>query len=116
MRRGDIFQLSPDPATGHELQGNRLVLIVSPDRFNACTKVPIVLPITDGNVARTAGFAVSLDGCGTRTTGLIRCDQPRALDVRALQGLPPSLARLLFPVHFLLFWMFWHCGPLRQLL
>lgn len=86
MRRGDIFQLSPDPATGHELQGNRLVLIVSPDRFNACTKVPIVLPITDGNVVRTAGFAVSLDGCGTRTTGLIRCDQPRTLDVRALQG------------------------------
>ena len=86
MRRGDIFQLSPDPATGHELQGNRLVLIVSPDRFNACTKVPIVLPITDGNVARTAGFAVSLDGCGTVTRGVIRCDQPRALDVRALQG------------------------------
>ena len=86
MRRGDIFQLSPDPATGIDQQGTNLVLIVSPDKFNACTKVPIVLPITSGNVVRTAGFAVSLDGCGTRTTGLIRCDQPRALDVRALQG------------------------------
>ena len=84
MRRGDIFQLCPDPAAGIDQQGSNLVLIVSPDKFNACTKVPIVLPITSGNVARTAGFAVSLDGCGTRTTGLIRCDQPRALDVRAL--------------------------------
>ena len=86
MRRGDIFQLCPDPAAGIDQQGTNLVLIVSPDKFNACTKVPIVLPITSGNVVRTAGFAVSLDGCGTVTRGVIRCDQPRALDVRALQG------------------------------
>ncbi len=34
----------------------------------------------------TAGFAVSLDGAGTRTTGVVRCDQPRALDVAARGG------------------------------
>jgi len=46
-----------------------------------------VLPITSGgNFARTAGFAVSLMGAGTQTTGIIRCDQPRALDLRARNG------------------------------
>ena len=30
-----------------------------------------------------AGFAVSLVGAGTQTTGVVRCDQPRALDLRA---------------------------------
>ena len=31
-------------------------------------------------------FAVSLEGAGTRTTGVIRCDQPRALDLGARTG------------------------------
>ncbi len=43
-----------------------------------------MLPITTGgSFARTAGFAVSLMGAGTRTTGVVRCDQPRAVDLRA---------------------------------
>lgn len=32
------------------------------------------------------GFTVSLEGAGTRTTGVVRCDQPRALDVAARGG------------------------------
>ncbi len=45
------------------------------------------MPITSGrNFARTAGFAVSLMGVGLHTTGVIRCDQPRALDIGARQG------------------------------
>jgi len=48
------------------------------------TKTPVVLPITrGGGFARTAGFAVSLESAGTRTTGVVRCDQPRALDLGA---------------------------------
>ncbi len=59
-------------------------MIVSPDKFNALTKVPIVVPITSGgNFARTAGFAVSLDSAGTRTKGIVRCDQPRPIDLSA---------------------------------
>ena len=51
------------------------------------TKVPLVLPITSGgNFARTAGFAVPLTGAGTKTTGVVRCDQPRALDLAARGG------------------------------
>jgi mRNA-degrading endonuclease toxin of MazEF toxin-antitoxin module len=77
VKRGDIYLVSLDPTEGHEQQGTRPVLIVSPDKFNALTKVPIVVPITSGgNFARTAGFAVSLDSAGTRTNGVVRCDQP----------------------------------------
>ena len=72
-------------------------MIVSPDKFNALTKVPIVVPITSGgNFARTAGFAVSLDSAGTRTKGVVRCDQPRPIDLsarkaRKLESVPDAI-------------------------
>jgi mRNA-degrading endonuclease toxin of MazEF toxin-antitoxin module len=87
MRRGEIWLVSLDPASGHEQRGRRPVLIISPDAFNRVTKVPVVVPITTrGSFARTAGFAVTLAGAGTKTTGIIRCDQPRTLDVSARSG------------------------------
>ena len=87
MERGDIYLVSLDPAAGHEQQGKRPVLVISPGKFNRLTGVPVVLPITrGGGFARTAGFAVSLMGAGTQTTGVVRCDQPRALDLRARSG------------------------------
>jgi mRNA-degrading endonuclease toxin of MazEF toxin-antitoxin module len=87
MKRGEIWLVGLDPAQGHEQKGRRPVLIVSPETFNRITKVPIVLPITSGgDFARTAGFAVTLAGAGTKTIGIIRCDQPRALDLGARGG------------------------------
>jgi mRNA interferase ChpB len=87
VERGDIYLVSLDPTAGHEQQGTRPVLVVSPAAFNRLTKTPVVLPITTGgNFARTAGFAVPLADAGTKTTGVIRCDQPRALDLGARNG------------------------------
>ena len=87
MRRGEIWLVSLDPTAGHEQRGRRPILIVSPEAFNRITRVPVVLPITSGgHFARTAGFAVSLSGAGTKTTGVVRCDQPRALDLAARYG------------------------------
>jgi mRNA-degrading endonuclease toxin of MazEF toxin-antitoxin module len=87
MKRGEVWLVSLDPTAGHEQKGRRPVLIVSPEAFNRITKVPMVLPITSGgNFARTAGFAVSLTGAGIKTTGIVRCDQPRALDLAARGG------------------------------
>lgn len=84
MKRGEIYIASLDPTEGHEQQGTRPVLIVSSDGFNQLTKLPVILPITTGgNFARTTGFAVSLLGTGLRTTGIVRCDQPRVLDLLA---------------------------------
>ncbi len=87
MERGDIYMVSLDPTAGHEQRGHRPVLLISPGKFNRFTGVPVVLPITSGGgFARMAGFAVSLDGANTRTTGVVRCDQPRALDLKARAG------------------------------
>jgi mRNA-degrading endonuclease toxin of MazEF toxin-antitoxin module len=97
MKRGEIWLVGLDPTHGHEQKGRRPVLIVSPEAFNRVTKVPVVLPITSGgNFARTAGFAVTLEGAGTKTTGIIRCDQPRALDLGArgakkLESVPETI-------------------------
>ncbi len=97
MERGDVYVVSLDPTSGHEQQGTRPVLVVSASAFNRLTKTPVVLPITNGgNFARTAGFAVSLMGAGTNTTGVVRCDQPRALDLasrnaRKLETVPSAI-------------------------
>ena len=82
MRRGDIYLVSLDPTAGHEQKGYRPVLVVSPAPFNQLIKTPMVVPIsTGGQFARVAGFAVEL--VGTKTTGIVRCDQPRTLDLGA---------------------------------
>jgi len=87
MQRGDIWLVSLDPTAGHEQQGTRPVVIVSPAAFNELTGTPVVLPITTGgSFARRRGFAVSLEDAGTRTRGVIRCDQPRVLDLAARNG------------------------------
>jgi mRNA-degrading endonuclease toxin of MazEF toxin-antitoxin module len=87
VKRGDIYLVSLDPTLGHERQGTRPVLLVSPDRFNALTRVPIVVPITSGgSFARNAGFTVSLTGTRTLVRGVIRCDQPRPIDLAARNG------------------------------
>jgi mRNA-degrading endonuclease toxin of MazEF toxin-antitoxin module len=97
MKRGEIWLVGLDPTSGHEQKGRRPVLIVSPEAFNRITKVPVVVPITSGgNFARTAGFAVPLTGAGIKTTGVVRCDQPRALDLAArggtrLESLPDAI-------------------------
>lgn len=82
MRRGDIYLVSLDPIEGREQRGSRPVLIVSPTEFNAATRLPVVCPITNGgDFARRIGFAVPV--AGIKTTGVIRCDQPRVLDLAA---------------------------------
>ncbi len=82
--QGDIYAVSLDPTSGHEQQGRRPVLVVSASTFNGVTRVPVVVPITTGGAfARMAGFAVPLAGTGIKTVGIVRCDQPRALDLAA---------------------------------
>jgi mRNA interferase ChpB len=87
--------VSLDPTVGHEQQGQRPVLVVSPTKFNEATKLPVVLPITGGGeFARRIGFAVPL--AGIQSTGIVRCDQPRVLNITARGGrkvdaLPPEI-------------------------
>jgi mRNA interferase ChpB len=85
VKRGDIYLVSLNPSEGHEQREYRPVLVVSPEVFNEATKLPVILPITtDGEFARRIGFAVPLSGI--KTTGVVRCDQPRVLDLHARKG------------------------------
>ena len=95
MKRGDIYLVPLDPAAGREQRGMRPVLVVSPAEFNAATRLPVILPITNGGAfARRIGFAVPVSGI--KTTGVVRCDQPRVLDLNArkarkLESLPSPI-------------------------
>lgn len=85
MKRGDIYLVSLDPTQGREQRGHRPVLVISPAEFNAATKLPVVLPITNGGeFAKRISFAVPISGI--KTTGVVRCDQPRVLDLDARNG------------------------------
>lgn len=85
MRRGDVYMVDLEPTQGREQRGHRPVVIVSPDEFNRLTGLPVILPITNGGeFARRHGFAVLL--IGTKTTGVVRCDQPRVLDLNIRNG------------------------------
>ena len=82
MKRGEIYLVSLDPAEGREQRGTRPVLVVSPEPFNKITRAPVVLPITNGGAfARRIRFAVPISGIGT--TGVVRCDQPRTIDLES---------------------------------
>ncbi|GFN45671.1 type II toxin-antitoxin system PemK/MazF family toxin [Candidatus Regiella insecticola] len=80
MKRGDIYLVSLNPTEGREQRGNRPVLVVSPTEFNETTRLPVVCPITNGgDFARRLGFAVPVTGL--KITGVVRCDQPRVLEL-----------------------------------
>jgi mRNA interferase ChpB len=95
--RGDILELSLDPTKGHEIRGTRPVLVLSADTFNKASGLLLVAPITQGgNAARENGFSVTLMGSGTRTQGVVLCDQTRTIDARArsfkrLEKVPAAL-------------------------
>lgn len=84
MDRGDIYAIDLEGRSGAESE-RQTVLVVSPSAFNQITRMPIVVPITVGaSSTRTAGFAVSLMASeGETVAGLIRCDQPRAIELPA---------------------------------
>jgi mRNA interferase ChpB len=85
VKRGDIYLVTLDPTQAREQRGFRPVLVVSPAEFNQATKLPVVLPITNGGeFARRIGFAVPISGI--KTTGVVRCDQPHVLDLQARHG------------------------------
>jgi len=80
--RGDILHLAFDPASGREMRGKHFCLVVSPRAFNARFKLAMVCPISGGvaEVARSAGFLVSLMGQGLRTDGQVHAHQVKSLD------------------------------------
>ena len=65
----------------------------SPTEFDEASGWPAVLPITSGGAfARSIGFAIPVTDI--KTSGVVRCDQPRVLDLNARNGrkvdIPPQ--------------------------
>ena len=95
MNRGDIYLVSLDPTESREQRGSRPVVVVSATAFNVATQLPVVCPITNGgDFARRIGFAVPISGI--KTSGVVRCDQPRVLDLatrhaRKVDSLPEAV-------------------------
>ena len=60
------------------------MLVLSADAFNRASGLLLVAPITQGGSAsRETGFSVTLMGAGTKTQGVVLCDQTRTVDARA---------------------------------
>lgn len=79
-QQGDIIYLDFDPQAGHEQRGRRPAFVVSNNAFNGLSRGALVCPITNTN--RGIPIQVPLDG-RTKTTGVIMCDQVKALDMQS---------------------------------
>lgn len=78
--QGDIVLLEFDPQAGHEQKGKRPALVVSNNTYNRFTNLALVCPITKST--RKFPLHVELDE-RTKTTGVVMCEQVKALDVHA---------------------------------
>jgi len=77
-KQGDIIIMNFDPQAGVEQGGRRPALVVSNSTYNRHCKMAIVCPIT--NTDKSHAFHIRLND-KTQTTGVILCDQARALDI-----------------------------------
>lgn len=80
-KQGDIIYLDFNPQSGREQMGRRPALVISNNEFNSFFKNGVIVcPIT--NTDRNAPFHVKMPN-GSRTTGVVMCEQVKALDVVA---------------------------------
>ena len=79
-KRGDIIRLDFDPSAGHEQQGTRPALVLSPEAFNRFG-MALACPVTRGGAfARGQAWTVALSGAGLVTEGVVLCNQVRTVD------------------------------------
>lgn len=79
-QQGDIIYLDFDPQSGHEQKGRRPAIVISNNAFNTLSRGALACPITNTN--RGIPLHVQLDD-RTKTTGVIMCDQVKALDMQS---------------------------------
>lgn len=79
-QQGDIVYLDFDPQSSHEQKGRRPAIVISNNAFNALSRGALVCPIANTN--RGIPLHVQLDS-RTKTTGVIMCDQAKALDMQS---------------------------------
>ena len=82
-RRGDIIRLDFDPSAGHEQQGTRPALVLSPEAFNRFGMALACTVTRGGAFARGHAWTVPLSGVGLATDGVVLCNQVRTVDWKA---------------------------------
>ncbi len=80
VKQGQIIKINFNPKAGHEQAGYRPAVVVSNDFFNKNCSMTLVCPITNTN--NKYPLHIPLDD-RTVTTGVILCEQIRALDLSA---------------------------------
>ena len=75
-KRGDIVWTDFDPAAGHEQNGKRPALVLSPEPFNKKMLLALVAPIT----SRVRGHAFEVPLQGQKVSGVALCQQVKTID------------------------------------
>lgn len=78
--RGDIVWLQFDPQAGHEQDGRRPALVVSPQPYNAKVGLALMCPVT--SKSKGYPFEVVLPA-NLKVSGVVLADQIKSLDWQA---------------------------------
>jgi mRNA interferase MazF len=103
--RGEAIWITLTPQAGHEQQGRRPALVLTPRKYNEMVGLVIACPITSQVKGYT--FEVALPA-GLPITGVILADHVKSLDWKARQAVPicavpaPILAAVLARLQALL--------------
>ena len=76
LKRGDIVWATLGPTRGHEQDGRRPVLILSPEVYNTRTKLAVICPIT----SHAKGFPFEVAIFTQKTNGVVLVNQVRTID------------------------------------
>ncbi|CAN5756801.1 type II toxin-antitoxin system PemK/MazF family toxin [soil metagenome] len=79
-RRGDVFLISLDPATGREINQTRPCVVVSPDELNEHLSTYVVAPMTTGGHPYPFRVPCRFE----KEDGFVVLDQLRTVDRRRL--------------------------------
>lgn len=83
--RGDIWHVSLDPVSGHELMGPHYFIVLTDEALNKVLKVAMCCPISTGaNAARSVGVTVPVlphDTENGNLRGVVLCHQMKAADL-----------------------------------
>ena len=79
-KRGDVVWLTFNPKAGHEQQGHRPALVLSPESYNRKVGLAILCPIT----SRIKGYPFEVGFPeGSKVNGVVLSDQVKNLDWKA---------------------------------
>ncbi|MDR2231514.1 MAG: endoribonuclease MazF [Tannerella sp.] len=74
--RGDIVWLDFAPQTGHEQQGKRPAVVLSPQTYNQKSKLALLCPIT----TKQKGYPFEVQIESEKVKGVVLSDQLKSLD------------------------------------